>query len=588
MTQASVRSERREPSTLPARRETRVRKGPRPPDRTEVRFPIMSFKAKHLVRYGELARVLVKHGRSDLVRQSGLADAVEGEALEGDAVPAAAEELAGDLEKLGPTFVKLGQLLSTRPDLVPPGYILALTRLQDEVEPVPFADIERTVVTELGVRLSRAFREFDPEPLASASLGQVHLAMLRDGQPVAVKVQRPGVREQVVDDLDALDDLAAFADRHTEVGRRYELQRALEEFRRAILNELDYTIEARNLVTLGENLSELDRIVVPQPIFDYSTARVLTMEYIRGRKITTITPLLRTELNVERLSDQLFRAYLKQILVDGFFHADPHPGNVFLTEDRRIALLDVGMVGRIDPGMQDALLRLLLAISEGRGADAASISIEIGEPRDEFDRLAYERRVSELVAENQGARAADIEVGTVMLEVARASAENGLRPATELTMLGKTLLNLDEVGRSLDPQFDPNAAIRRHATDLLRSRMLRSASPGQLFASLLETNEFVQRLPSRLNTILERLARDEMTVRVEAFDEVRMLHGIQKIANRIALGLVLAALIVGAAMLMQVPTEYTVLGYPVLAMVFFVGAALGGVWLIVDILLHDD
>jgi ubiquinone biosynthesis protein len=548
----------------------------------------MAFKAKHLVRYGEIARLLVKHGRSDLVKQTGLEDALGEQPPEEGALHAEAEELAADLERMGATYVKLGQLLSTRSDLIPPGYVKALARLQDEVEPFPFEEVERIVVAELGVRLSRAFLEFDPEPLASASLGQVHRALLRDGQPVAVKIQRPGIREQVVEDLDALEDLAAFADEHTEVGRRYELGRALEEFRRAILHELDYTREARNLVTLGQNLRELDRIVVPQPIEAYSTARVLTMEYIRGRKITSITPLLRTELDIRGLSDQLFRAYLQQILVDGFFHADPHPGNVFFTEDRRIALLDVGMVGRVDPEMRDSLLRLLLAISEGRGSEAAAISIEMGEPRDDFDRGGYERKVTEVIGEQQGARAGDLEVGSVMLEVARASAETGLRPAAELTMLGKTLLNLDEVGRSLDPDFDPNAAIRRHAGDILQQRMRHTASPGQMLSSLLQMNEFVQRLPSRLNIILDRLSRDELTVRVQAFDEERLLHGIQKIANRIAAGLVLAALILGAALLMQVPSEYTILGYPALAMIFFLGAAIGGIWLLVDVVLHDD
>lgn len=549
----------------------------------------ISLRPQHLKRYADVARLLFKYGRSDLVRNAGLEAALTDEDPAGEAAtPPEATELAADLERLGPTFVKLGQLLSTRADLLPLPYLDALARLQDRVEPFPFEDVEAIVHTELGVRLSKAFAEFDPKPLASASLGQVHRAALRDGRPVAVKVQRPAIREQIAEDLAVLEDIAEFLDRRTEWGRRYEFQGFLDEFRKTLLRELDYRQEAANQATLGKNLAGYDRIVVPQPVEDYTTERVLTMDFVRGRKVTALGPLGRLEMDGEPLADELFKAYLQQVLVDGFFHADPHPGNVFLTDDGRVALIDLGMVARISPEMQERLLKLLLAISEGRGDEAAEVALRMGEiDRETFDEPAYRRQIVELVGQHQHATVGEIQVGAVVLEVSRASADNGIRVPRELTMLAKTLLNLDAVGRALAPKFDPNEAIRRHGAEMTSRRMRQQASPGNIFASVLEMTEFVQKLPVRINRILDALASNELEVKVEAIDEQTLIEGFQKVANRIAMGLILAALIVGAAMLMRVETDFQILGYPGLAILCFLGAVAGGVTLLVNILLND-
>ena len=299
--------------------------------------------------------------------------------------------------------MKLGQLLSTRVEMMPQAYIEALTRLQDKVEPFSFDEVEKIVANELGVRLSKAFSEFDNEPMAAASLGQVHKARLRNGRQVAVKVQRPEIRERMIEDLDALEEIAEFLDGHTEIGKRYEFGEMLDQFRKSLLRELDYRQEASNLTTLREQLKGFDSIVVPEPIADYSTSRVLTMEYMHGRKVTDLSPLGRMEFDGDALAEEVFRAYLEQILVNGFFHADPHPGNVFLTDDYRIALIDLGMVGRIMPGLQEQLLQLLLAIAEGRGDDAADIAIKIGDKKENFDEVQFRRRITEIVAKQQGA-----------------------------------------------------------------------------------------------------------------------------------------------------------------------------------------
>lgn len=542
----------------------------------------------HWKRYKDIAWLLVKHGRSDLVRDLDWGGEEPLPAAAADpAQRADADELARDLEKLGPTFIKLGQVLSSRGDLLPPAYIAALARLQDDVEPFSYADVERIVESELGVRISKAFAEFESEPMAAASLGQVHRARLRDGRAVAVKVQRPGIREQVLEDLEAFAEIASFLDEHSEAAARWQLGRTVEEFRKSILGELDYRQEASNLQALGKQMREFERIVVPAPIPDYTTARVLTMEYVSGEKVTAIPKVRLVEIDTKPLAEELFRAYLKSILVDGFFHADPHPGNVFLTDDGRLALIDLGMVGRIAPTLQENLLKILLDVSEGRGDRAAERAAQIGERRESFDAVELERRISELVGQYRHATLARMQIGRVLLDVSRAAGETGLRLPRELTLLGKTLLQLDEVGRTLAPDFDPNASIRANATDLLRRRMLQSASPGNLATALLEAKEFAEKLPGRVNRVLDGLANNQLSFKVDAIDENVLIEGLQKIANRIAMGLVLAALIVGAALLMQVPTTFRIFGYPGLAMLFFLAAGAGGVALIGSILKTD-
>jgi predicted unusual protein kinase regulating ubiquinone biosynthesis (AarF/ABC1/UbiB family) len=535
-----------------------------------------------LSRYREFARFVAKYGRAEFVTRAG---AESDSDRETDADEARA--FAADLERLGPTFIKLGQLLSTRADLLPPSYLEALARLQDNVGPFPFADIERIVQDELGVRLSKAFESFTPEPIAAASLGQVHRAVMRDGRAVAVKVQRPHVREQVLKDLDALDEVAALMQRFSAVTRSIDAPGVLEEFRRAILLELDYREEARNLLSLSHHLRDFEHIVVPLPIEDFTTARVLTMDYIEGTKITAVSQVEWTEVDGVALGDELFRAYLQQILLDGVFHADPHPGNVLLTPDHRLALIDLGMVGRVSSAMQERLFRLMLAISEAKGDDAASIVIAIGDTHEDFDEMQMRRTISQLVGRYRNAAAKELNVGHVMLQLARAATQDGLRMPPELSLLGKTLLNLDEIGRRLDPDFDVNASLRRSATRLMQRRMLNNLTPANVFSTALEVRDFAERLPGRMNRILDALAANDLRLKIEVIDHGSIIDGFQKVANRIAVGLVLAGLIVGAAMLMRVQTPFRILGYPGLAMLLFLAAAGGGFWMAWTILAGD-
>ena len=546
----------------------------------------LSLKPQHLKRYKDIALLLFKYGHGDVFKRAGLAELLpeEGSGAGGNAP--AADELADDVEALGPTFIKLGQLLSTRPDIVPQAYADALTRLQDHCEPIAFEDIEKILEAELGVRLSKAFASIDSKPLAAASIAQVHRATLRDGREVALKVQRPGIREQVATDLDALGEIAQFLQAHTDAGERYSLAQLFDEFRKSMLRELDFRQEALHLKRIGRNLAEIPEIVIPRPIDDFSTSRVLTMDYIAGTKITELSPLTMLEIDGEYLTDALFRAYLKQMLRDGIFHADPHPGNVFLV-DGKIALIDLGMVARITPALQSSLLQLFLAIGENRADDAVKTLLLIGQVREDADRMAFERDVADIIAQHQDLDFAEPQIGRAVLMLMQIAAKNGIRMPPELAMIGKTLLNLDKIGHTLAPHFDPNAAIRRHASEITQEQIKKDLSMGNLFNAVVDLKNFVTHLPGRINRILDLVADNNFRIKVDTIDEATIMEGLQKVANRIALGLLLAALIIGAALLMRVETEFRLFGYPGLAILLFLGAAACGIGLVFTILISD-
>ena len=547
---------------------------------------------RHLGRYKDIGRLLIKYGRSDLVRQAGLDTA-----LLDDVEPAGAraegDELAADLERLGPTFIKLGQLLSTRADLMPPPYLEALARLQDDLEPFGFDEVRTIVEDELGVRLSRVFDDFDETPMAAASLGQVHAAVLRShggtagerAREVVVKVQRPGIRRQVFDDLEVLENIATRLEAHTVQGRLFAVGDLLAQFRRSLLDELDYRKEAANLVRLHEIVADRPLLVVPMPYDDFSTSRVLTMDRIPGRKVTEMSPLARLEVDGPALARALFEAYLDQILVEGFFHADPHPGNVLLTPDGRLGLIDVGMVARVTPELRERLIRLLLAVGEGRGEEVARLAMDMSEPTPDCDARGFTGQVADLVERNATASVGQLDAGRLVLDLTRACAASGLRPPPEMSMVGKALLNLDMVARILDPDVAPVTIVQDRALELVRGGVTPSLS-GVLNAAM-EAREFAEHLPGRVNRAMDALASGQFELKVDAFDETAFLRGLHRVANRIATGLVLASIVVGAAVLANVKTSVRIGGYPAVAFVLFMIAALGGLCLVTSIMLSD-
>jgi len=551
----------------------------------------VNLSPNHLRRYKQIATLFWKYGRSDLVKQMAVEDAFDPHELK-DPPPDApldgkAEQLVDDLEAMGPTYVKLGQILAGRPDLLPDAYLKALARLQDKVKPFPYEEVEKAILTELGVRVSKAFAEFGAFPIGAASLGQVHQAALRDGMAVVVKVQRPNIRPIIAEDFDVLTEIAAFLEERTEFGRKHRLSVILAEFRTALQQELNYELEAQNLVTIGKNLAEFKRIRVPKPIPDYSTRSILTMELISGRKITELGPLARQDLNGAELADEVLHAYLKQVLVDGVFHADPHPGNVFVTDDGLIALIDFGMVGHITPAMQDILLKILLAVVDGKGDAAAEILERVSQKTEDFNSQEFRRRIGQLVATRQNQGLEQINIGRTLLEMTRRAQESGLYVPSELVLLSKTMLQLDEIGRILDPNFDVNGSLRKHTGAMATKRMGQQTTQGGLMSSLLEAKDFATHLPARLNRIMDAVANAELEVKIRSTDAKTIVEGIEKIANRIAHSLLITALIIAGALMTRVDTPWKLFGYPGFAMICFLIAAASAAVLVFHIATQD-
>jgi ubiquinone biosynthesis protein len=498
------------------------------------------------------------------------------------------EEFVDDLEALGPTFIKIGQGLSTRPDFVPQPYVEALERMQDDVAPVPFAQIREVVESELGVRISKMFATFEETPLAAASLAQVHAATLRDGRKVAVKVQRPDIAAGIRDDLDLLASLAGKVDRFSDMGRRVGFADWVGEFRKTLIAELDYRAEADNLETFARNLADYPKLFVPKYLPDFSAARVLTMEMIGGQKVTKISDLRRLEEPLGEVGRELMRAYLDQIFVHGLIQADPHPGNFILTADNRLALLDLGMVAHVPPRMRDRFLKLMLATVDGRGEEAAESAIALGTRLEDFDEPGFVRDTSQMIAQYASpASPRSTSSGCLLLHITTRSITAGLRPPPELSLLGKTLLNLEAVSNALDPDLDHRQVIRSHLETVLRQRMMKSLSPANLASEFIEVQELLRESPKRISQFLHTLAENKLRVHVVGLEESRLMENLQKIANRISTGVIVAALIMGGAMMMRVPSNTMIFGYPALALLMFlVGAALG-VTLVVQAMLAD-
>lgn len=546
----------------------------------------MTAQTGNIARSAQILSFFLKY------RSAGIFSGLSADAANLPAPPEAsegrAERFVSDLEALGPTFVKIGQALSTRPDMVPPDYVKALERIQDQVEPLPFDAVKAVVEEDLGVKISTAFAEFDPAPLGSASLAQVHRARLRDGRPVAVKVQRPNIIEGIRIDLAALTALADKADRWTDIGRRVQFSDWAHEFSKSLLAELDYRVEAENLQRFDAHFADYPELFVPQPIWDYTRERVLTMTLVEGTKATDISGIRRTEQDMSALAAAVMRGYLDQVFVYGEIHADPHPGNLLVTEDGRIALLDLGMVAHVPPKRREQLLKLLFAAIDGRGEDAAAESIAMSTRLEDFDEEKYVREVGQMVARYaalSGRRS--LSEGRLVLDITLLGPECGLRTPPELTLLGKTLLNLEAVSSALDPELDVKRVVENHLEHVMKQRMRKSFSPAKIASEAMAMQALVREAPQQLSEILGLLANNRLQVKMTGLEESYLIENIQKVANRISTGIIVAALIVASAMLMRSEGGPRLLGYPAVAFVLFVIAAVLGLGIVVSALLRD-
>ncbi len=536
-----------------------------------------------LARRAAILGFLIRHRNSGVF--SGLSVDRAEDGVE-DAAEGSPREFASELEALGPTFVKLGQMLSTRPDIVPPAYAEALERMQENAARVPFEAIRAQVETELGVRLGKAFASFDETPLGSASLAQVHAATLRDGRPVAVKVQRPGIARQLHGDLELLRGFAGAADRMTRIGRQACFADWLEEFSRTLTAELDYVAEAENLQRFRHHLRGFPRLWIPLPHWDYTSRRVLTMDLVDGTRIDRISGLRRTEQSMTPLAQELLCGYLDQIFVHGEIHADPHPGNLRVTGDGRLAIYDLGMVANLTPRHRDRLLKLLFAAVDGRGEQVAEECIAIGVRLEDYDEPRYIREVGQLVSRYTAHRGA-VSEGRTVLELVRIGTQCGLRTPPELSLLGKTLLNLDAACEMLAPGMDTREIVEDHLQHVMRARLRRSLSSPNIASELMEVQSLLRDGPRKLSDILSLAAENRFQVRLTGIEESHLIENMQKIANRIATGVIAAALILASALIMRIPAAHTLLGYPTLALLLFLLGVGLGLGIIASSLLSD-
>lgn len=501
---------------------------------------------------------------------------------------AAAEQLAHDIQQLGPAFIKIGQALSVRPDLLPPHYLEALAALQDDVEPVPFEQIRERIEAELGVRTTQAFAELDPEPLAAASLAQVHTATLRDGRQVVIKVQRPNIEQEIRTDLSVLGGAARAADRLTEHGRRVHFAEWIDEMSETLTEELDYRLEAENLRAFRSHLQNYPSLVVPAPIESFSSQRVLTMERLAGHKVSQAVELRRLEEPLDELARDLMRAYLDQIFLHGLVHADPHPGNVLLMDDGRLGLVDLGMVVRMGPRIQGDLLRLLAAVAQGDGDEAADQVVGLSERLEMFDQRNWTRRCARLVSRYHcSGEQGPASLGGLMIELTRLSSQSGLRPPPEIAVLGRTLLSLEGVVKILDPRAEPRELVRQHLDAVVARRAANQLNLRTLRERVGEVAELGRELPNQLRDVLALLAENRFRVRISGLEESRLLENMQKIANRITAGLISAALVVGAALVLRIDAGPKLFGYPAFALVMFVLAFVLSAGLVISALLSD-
>jgi predicted unusual protein kinase regulating ubiquinone biosynthesis (AarF/ABC1/UbiB family) len=551
------------------------------------------LKTRNIGAYRDVLMLFTKYGRKDFRLtfdpEDILAEETAPAEMEAD-VKARAEAFARSLKEMGPTYVKFGQVLSTRPDIVPPEYIAALESLQDDVEPFSFADVERTVEEELQVRISKVFQDFDATPMAAASLGQVHRAVLRDGREVVVKIQRPNIREEVRKELDAFTDIAETLEEHTDIGRKMNLTGAIEQAKITLNNELNYLQEAQNTRILRRNLKDFPQIYIPAVIHDLTTAKVLTTELVHGRKVSKLTPLQIIDHHYTELAAVVTEAYLKQICVDGFWHSDPHPGNIFVrdTDGRsEVVLLDFGMVSQISHEFQDEAIKLLLAISSNRGHEVADACARVSEPQEQFDATRFVHEISTIIANFHSADVQQVNVGQLMFNVIAVANNNELRVPSELAMLAKTLLNLDGITRRLDPNFDPQAVIRSYAERLIGQKLQQKFNPRNFYPALLDLNQLILDLPHRVREILDLTAAGRLTFAVKATQAEMFLAGIHKVANRITVGLVIAALLLSSSLIMRYPSRTMLFGYPAFAMVGYIVAAIAAIYLIVSTLVRD-
>jgi len=541
---------------------------------------------RHLRRFQQIAQILARHGFGELLDLLGAAPVFPlARALRRRPSLGPPQRLRMALEELGPTFVKLGQVLSTRPDLLPPAYIAELARLQDTVPPEPWEPVRAQLEAELGAPVEEVFATLDPEPIAAASLAQVHAATLPDGAEVVVKVQRPDIEATINVDLDILADVARLLQTRTPLGELYDLPGIVEEFAATLRAELDFYREGHNADRFRANFANEPYLYIPKVYWEYTTRRVLVMERIRGIKIDDIAALDAAGYDRYRIGLHAARMVIKEVLEDGFFHADPHPGNFFVMPGEVIGAMDFGMVGYLSRRTRTDLVRLYVAAIQLDEEAVVDQLVRMGVVGGAVDRIGLQHDIGRLLRKYAGLPLKAIRARDVMEEAIPIAFRHHLRLPSELWLLGKTLAMMEGVGLKLAPDFDMFAVSRPYVQRFMREMASPRAWMPSLIRGMGDWAQLLDMLPRTGMQLLARAERGELEVSLRHQELGRALVYLDRLANRLALSILLAALIVGLALL--VPAFHLAeRGGLITALVIlgFALASLLGLWLVISLL----
>ncbi len=546
---------------------------------------------RNLNRYSQILGILFKYGFGDLVETLKIDQYLEiGLQMISRKKRARvekstrAERIRMAFEELGPTYIKLGQILSTRPDLVTPDLVTELAKLQDEVPSFPFNDARKIVEAELGKPLEEVFVSFDEKSLASASIGQVHRAELQDGDFVAVKVQRPGIKKIIEVDLEIMLHLATLAEKHIEELSFHRPVKIVEEFAKTLEKELDYGIEASSMERVARQFLNTPHVYIPKVFRDTSSARVLTTEFIDGIKISSVEPLESGGYDKKLITRRGADICLSQIFDHGFFHADPHPGNIFVLPDNVICLLDFGMVGTIDRNTKESFVDLVDSIVRRDDSMAAHQILKLTSWEKEPDVRLFEKDVADFMGRHLYKPLKEINLGKLLQEILELASRHRLRIYPDIFLMLKALTTVEGITRKLDPDFDMVAQSAPFIAKVKLNRFSPKRIESDLVKLISQSYQFIHEFPRDLLEITRLIRQQKLSFKhdLKGFD--RMLATHDQISNRISFSIVIAALIIGSALIVISNTPPLFYGISLIGIIGFLAAAILGIWLLVAIL----
>ena len=546
---------------------------------------------RDLGRLQQIASVLVGYGFGDMVRRIGLAGALEraGRLLHWQDPQAMAhmappERVQRALEDLGPTFVKLGQVLATRVDLFGPEWIAELGKLQNAVPPLPFERVRPQLVEDLGAEPEAVFAQLDEAPIAAASLAQTHRAWLADGTAVVLKIRRPGIRDTVEADLRLLARLAEIVEAQAPDLHRYRPREVVQQFAQSLRRELDFAAECRNAERIAANFAGHDEIVVPRVHWQWTCERLNVQDFVAGIPGPDLAAVDASGMDRKRLAQVGAGIVLKMVLEDGFFHADPHPGNIFYLSGERIGVIDFGMVGRVSEQRRIQIVQLLHGLVEREAEAVTDVLMEWGEGAWEADETRLQADIGAFVDQYRGVPLKDLRMGAMLLDVTTILRDHGLSLPPDLALMIKAFLTLEGFGRQLDPDFDMAGAARPYVEKVLLARYSPRALLRRGRRGAIDALELAGDLPRELRRLLRAARRGRLNMQIEVTSLKAFGEQVDRAANRLTMGVVTAALVIGSSIVMNsagggVPSRWLL----ALGVGGFVGAALTGLWILLSI-----